>query len=89
MDVDIKNKAAEAAESAKSFLGDAKDKLKDGFDQVKQKAQDVAENAKSPEGRQQLKDKANGVIDSIKDKTADVLRAGAEGAKKLADKIDD
>lgn len=84
----MKNMAAQAAESAKSFLGDATDMLKDGFGQLKDQAQEIAENAQTPEGRQQLKDKAGDIFDTLKNKAAEALRAGAEGAQKLADKLD-
>lgn len=88
MDTNMKNMASQAAQSAKSFLGDAKDMLKDGLDTAKEKAQQVAADAQTPEGREQLKNKATDIFDTLKDKTADALRAGAKGARKLADKID-
>lgn len=86
---EAKVKAQEAFDDLKASAKSAADAAKAGVQSVKDKAVAAHEEKMrtDPEYKEKV-EKTEGFFDNLKDKTADLLRKGADGVKNLADKID-
>ncbi|MCM1429799.1 MAG: hypothetical protein NC097_08415 [Clostridium sp.] len=81
-------KCQQAKHDIKKSFNSAVDAAKAGYQGIKEKAKEI--NQQKMESNPQYRanvEKAEGFIDTLKEKTADALRAGAKGAQKLANKI--